>query len=581
MNILNTLIPFLRQFKISIRLLVILLICTLIPSLVIFRIADFYCSNITNKYISDYIDLTDSEIESRINMIANSLGILSLDIIQNKEIPLIINGDYEFSHKQEKLDGVLSTLISDKVFISGISIITVNNEAYFYSCDKNFVLNDYHIINNADDTTSINYIETIKDANNNSHLTFGIQFRNFYTGYHLGTLLIYVNEQVLHDIYGKYVSDQHLIYVLDQNDIIISCSDTSKLGSTFIDIALVKNNTFEFEDKKYITTVRNMTKNIGFSFDGWKILHYASYDTLLDNTNMFTKYMTVIRNTFLLLALIFSLVISRRLTRSISVLQRKMVNIEKERSSPPVHLLKGNDELWELEKIFNDMIGQINSLIEKNNEEKEEKRKLEFKAMQAQINPHFIYNTLDAITWLAKINDKPEIVDLSIALSDFFRISLQNGENFITIKDELAHVKAYILIQQTRFQGKFTVEYDVDEDIMNYKMPKIILQPLVENAIIHGIAPSKNPGLIQIIGYRDGNNIRFEVIDNGVGFVVDNPDNKNNSINGRSGYGTKNIRQRLMLEYGDGYDLKFHSKPDIGTRVEVTIKIQEDKETSV
>ena len=233
------------------------------------------------------------------------------------------------------------------------------------------------------------------------------------------------------------------------------------------------------------------------------------------------------------------------------------------------------DEIWELENSFNKMVVRIQDLIERNNQEKEKQKEMELIALQAQINPHFIYNTLDAIGWMAKLKKETEIERMVMALSTFFRTSLHKGEQYIMVKEEIELVESYVTIEKMRFPEKFDIIYNISDEIRDCLMLKIILQPLVENAIKHGISEKEGKGLITINGYAEDEDLVFEVIDDGVGFDVCTKEFQAayNHIK-RSGYGLRNVDERIKLEYGDDYGLKFESEKGKGTRVYVRLKIK-------
>ena len=222
-----------------------------------------------------------------------------------------------------------------------------------------------------------------------------------------------------------------------------------------------------------------------------------------------------------------------------------------------------------LKKMKNGDLEARNELIERNNIEKEKQRRAELAALQAQINPHFIYNALDAIAWYAKIEKQSYLADMVYELATFFRISLHKGENIIKVSEEISHVESYIAIEQMRFPGVFEVEYKIQEDLLDEKMIKIILQPIVENSIKHGFDNMDSGGKINITGYKNENgDIIFEIEDNGHGMDF-NPLYVEKS---KRGYGIRNVNERIRLEYGEEYGLSYNSIPGEGTIVKVKLK---------
>ena len=216
------------------------------------------------------------------------------------------------------------------------------------------------------------------------------------------------------------------------------------------------------------------------------------------------------------------------------------------------------------------MITHIFELMQKSREDAETQRKLELDALQMQINPHFLYNTLDAVTWMAKIKKEPEIENLAVNLAKFFRLSLHKSDKFITVGEELELTEHYLEIDKIRFPDKVSVKFETDESLVKYKVLKLILQPVVENALKYAFVEGK--GNMTIKTYLSDGDIIFEVTDDGAGFDV--PDDilsgkKNKS--GLGGYGLYNVNERVKLEYGEKYGLEIISHKGSGTKVTVRV----------
>ena len=217
------------------------------------------------------------------------------------------------------------------------------------------------------------------------------------------------------------------------------------------------------------------------------------------------------------------------------------------------------------------MIGQVQRLIEQVSESKLTEKKHEMKALQNQINPHFLYNSLSLINWKAIEVGNKDISNITLALSNFYRTSLNKGKNTLSIADEISNVKSYIEIQLVMHDYEFEVIYDIDDDILDYETLNLILQPIVENAIEHGIDVKEDgeKGIITIRGRKDGDVIHISVEDNGVGMeedkaaVIITRDSK--------GYGIRNVNERIQLYYGEQYCLNVKSKVNEGTCITVCI----------
>ncbi|WP_160692192.1 sensor histidine kinase [Clostridium sp. C2-6-12] len=245
-----------------------------------------------------------------------------------------------------------------------------------------------------------------------------------------------------------------------------------------------------------------------------------------------------------------------------------------------------DDELGELINNYNYMIAKMSVLVDDQYKLGKAVKNAELKALQSQINPHFLYNTLDMINWMAYKNMNSEISSAVKKLAKFYKLSLNKGKDIISINDEINHVSLYTEIQNMRYSNRITLELDVDDFIKNCKIPKITLQPIVENAILHGIlAKGDVEGKIIITGTIDENAIYLRVSDDGIGikeselpFILSAKKVKSNSTSSKgSGYGIRNINERIKLYYGDDFGLSFASTYEKGTTVTIKIPIIEDE----
>lgn len=235
-------------------------------------------------------------------------------------------------------------------------------------------------------------------------------------------------------------------------------------------------------------------------------------------------------------------------------------------------------ELAVLNNSFNRMVEELGKLVEDIRVEQLNLRAAELKLLQEQINPHFLYNTLDTIMWLAESKDTKQVVKMVSSLSDFFRTSLSKGRDFVTVEEEKKHIRSYLEIQQFRYRDILEYEIHFEPEIYQYKMPKLTLQPLVENALYHGIKNKRGLGHILVFGRKEGEELVFLVQDNGIGMTEERIHQVRQLILGdgerdqeSSGFGLFNINERIRLYYGTEYGLKFTSIYQEGTEFEVRI----------
>ena len=237
------------------------------------------------------------------------------------------------------------------------------------------------------------------------------------------------------------------------------------------------------------------------------------------------------------------------------------------------------DEITELGMSFNIMIGKIKELLDSKIKEQENLKKAELRALQAQINPHFLYNTLDTIIWMAESKKTNQVVEIVSALSNFFRISLSKGMDWITIGEEVERIRSYLTIQKMRYQDILDFKIEVEEDIAENTILKLILQPLVENALYHGIKNKRQGGTISVRARRKGEDeVLLEVEDDGIGFTSEKLaqlraelDDDSGDIKLESGFGIGNVNKRIRLYYGKPYGLSVQSEYTTGTCVTLVI----------
>ena len=316
----------------------------------------------------------------------------------------------------------------------------------------------------------------------------------------------------------------------------------------------------------YISTITNT---------GWKVSVFTNNSQIY---SVLYNFIIIVIITILLLSTLYIFivyVIVKQVTYPLYRLQAEMnkvkdLNYDVNRSK----LKKGSKEIIQLDATFNEMMRRIRYLADKLLQEQENQRKSELKALQNQINPHFLYNTLDSIIYMIDKGENQKAEEMIVALSKFFRISISRGKTIIPLKDEVEHVRNYLLIQKIRFGDQFTYSIDVDPSLYQYSCIKLILQPLVENAIEHGLNDNESGGKIEIIGTQNENYIILKIKDNGYGISEDKLEQIYKSFRDDSihqGVGLKNVYQRIKIYYGEEADIKIDSLFDEGTIISIYI----------
>ena len=331
------------------------------------------------------------------------------------------------------------------------------------------------------------------------------------------------------------------------------------LGSRSVNI---NNQSFNL----YISTIADTS---------WKVSVFTNNSQVYNSLNLFialTVATTICLGVIYLIAIYF---VIKQVTNPLYKLQNEMnkikdLNYEAKHSS----LTGGSKEIIQLEATFNDLMKRIRDLAGKLVEERDNQRKSELKALQNQINPHFLYNTLDSIIYMIDKGESQKAEQMIVALSKFFRISISRGKNIIPLKDEIEHVRNYLLIQKIRFGDQFNYTINVSSGLEGYYCMKLILQPIVENAIEHGLNDAQSGGRIDIKAYIDGEFIVLEVTDNGYGISSEKLKEIEKSFQDKNihrGVGLQNVYQRIKIYYGEKGDIKIHSIEDEGTTISILI----------
>nr|WP_238162425.1 sensor histidine kinase [Cohnella sp. AR92] len=315
---------------------------------------------------------------------------------------------------------------------------------------------------------------------------------------------------------------------------------------------------------------------------GWTIVGAAPLKEIVAEAYGIRQliFLSVLLSAVFALTLYFFL--TKRITRPVQILMNKMRKAASGYLDAKVRP-HGDDEIADLGNSFNIMLEKIKSLIDRSRREQERVQMAELRTLQAQINPHFLYNTLDSILWMAEAENKENVIKLVKALSRFFRLSLNKGRDWISIKTELEHAENYLVIQQMRYRDILQYEIDVDPALQVYPIMKMSLQPLVENAIYHGIKNKRGQGMIRIGGYAEGDYMVLTVEDNGIGIAPEKLESLREELEKpadahvmadderEGGFGLLNVQHRIRLYFGAPYGIELDSQYGVGSRVTIRI----------
>lgn len=329
-----------------------------------------------------------------------------------------------------------------------------------------------------------------------------------------------------------------------------------------------------YEENSLIYTIRTRKGS------SWRIVAVSFVDELIEGR---LKDCLILLAGLLLIVLaatiVSSVVLSRYISRPIHSLNKAMGEFEANAEGFSYEPVYGSLEVTSLSNAFGHLVIRIQELMNQVRNEEIVLRKTELRALQAQINPHFLYNTLDSIAWMCEEGRTKDAVEMVNALARLFRISISKGHELIPVEKEVEHAKSYLQIQKFRYKNQFQYSFDVQESCLHYYCNKITLQPIIENAIYHGLNRMIDEGFIEIKIFEDGGDVVFTVEDNGVGMTKEQCESiLHKEVKGQTGgIGIKNVNDRVKIYFGEQYGMKIESELDEGTKVSIRMpKLEED-----
>lgn len=390
-----------------------------------------------------------------------------------------------------------------------------------------------------------------------------------------GILLVDMNFSSIEQMFDKLNENgSGYIYLIDSDGEIIYHPNQKAIYSGLA----TENNVVAagYDDGDYTETFMGskrsvIVKTVGYT--GWKIVSVIPNENLYVNYEELSYITVIIFTITILLILLGNIIISGIVTDPIRRLDDSLKYLEGGSMDEEAIYFGGSHEIRHLSTTIKSMVVKMRKLMDDWLKEQEEKTKSELDALQSQINPHFLYNTLDSVVWMIESERYKEAIAMITSLASLFRISLSKGNTIITIKDEFTHAANYLSIQKVRFKNKFDARFEIDPAIEDCMTIKLIIQPLIENAIYYGVNPMDEDGLITIRGYEKDEDIFIEVIDNGMGMpapVVEKLLTHKKTTNSKgSGIGLWNVNQRIRLYFKGDYGLSIASEPDEGTKVTI------------
>ncbi|CAN7484027.1 sensor histidine kinase [Paenibacillus sp. LjRoot153] len=549
------------------------------------KMSDIIINHVTYSAKQGF-DQTYSFLNYRVQRIAETTNILVSnsaisDILMDNNVTSDINRELqEYANLKKLLRSMQDSLDISRVILYVPSVFIFANET------ENFLplaetkdspcfdrLNDLHAKylwcsapelgkKASHDSSSLYVVRSILDPNNYANP--------------IGQLRVDVQAETIRSMLSKAnVVRNSTTFLVDQNQQIVLSSDPSvttlvNLPDTLDDAV---STTWQTNNNYYL--FRQLPSN-------WGMVTVIPLHEVVQQSHQLRNDLLVILLIVTVIAYLLAYLFSFSVTRRITQLTSRLRDVQKG-NLIALAQTQGRDEIGELIQTYNYMIEQISSMNKEHYRLGQEVKNAELKALQSQINPHFLYNTLDLINWMADSGLNTDIKKVVKALARFYKVSLSSGKDIITLREELQHVSFYVQIQNIRFENKIDFQIDVPEDLLSHPIPKITLQPLVENAILHGIlGRTQREGSISIRAYLEDQTMHLLIKDDGVGMspnlIEDMMAGISRSRIGGSSFGVKNVGERIRHYFGDPAKLTYRSVPGVGTEVEITFPFSVEEE---
>lgn len=605
----GTFLKRLRLNSFGARLLLWILLSTLVLLSGVTGVFYHYTTKQIDMRVGEAAQRNVSQAMDNFTLLAKGYDSLTKSIIGNAEIQRLLSKEetdpnLQFN-KELLMMGALGSILYSYNDVKGIHVITSNGNVYSYettthTLNRGFLKNEWYQELERSDGAMVwgGMLEESLTVRDDAVFTFGRVMTNLFTNRPLGVLLIEADpKSFISSMNNLMIKPDSRSYVYsDANRLLVSSGPENEAAPTLSDLS---RYSFLFEaadnsDSSHLIVTSRDQKL------GWKLLSITPKPVTMVERAEVNRYFIIVTSSLVLLAIILATFLSRSISRPIKTIVQEMKRVERGNLSTNLVATRSYDEFNYLNEHFNRMVTEIHQLVERVKMAAASEKNSEIHALQSQVNPHFLYNTLDMIYWLLdeQGNDKP--ANLVLSLSRMFRYSSDWRSSLVSLKEELDQIKHYLTIIQARSDGRIRVDIHIDEQWLQTLLPKMTLQPLIENAVIHGLTQQEAEGLVQIMTSEKGQKLYIHIRDNGKGMSraklaelqqslslaerlewsqLEEEMRMNNAepqVYGetlRSGTGFLNVHRRLVLEYGIGYGLQMESEENIGTTVTVVLPV--------
>lgn len=577
------------RYRFTILVILVVLIPVILAGVYFYEKIHTNLKNEAKKYLNYFIHQVNSDIESKFGIIDST----SLLFLSDYNISFLLDSEestdiYKHSQNIAKFDEQLKSLLLfnyawDSKLIK--SIIVFKNEHNYYpvlreSYYQKVIQDNLKVFKMVEGRTEKKWI--IPPTSNDPTIYFIRDYNDLNTLKYKGKLILGINQAVISNINKTDLQYENAqVFTFDNTGIIYSNTDMDLLGQNVDPSILnVRNSTgiteITINGKKYFAATKKINKYGLFS-----AVIVPKSDVFMDLNDSIKQYVFIIL-LITMISLFSAIFIYSRMTKPLRKLMEKITQVKNGNFEIKMPVYK-YIELNELSNVFNTMTDEIHKLINEVYEKQLLLKESELESLQSQIKPHFIFNVLETISWQARMSNNEQIYSMVTSLGHLLRtnITFNNCEK-ITIRDELQYIEFYLNLQKVRFEDRMDVQLSIsDDNILDYYLPKLCIQPIVENAVVHGLEEHRGKGIIKIQIWEEQSEIYFCVIDNGVGFcssniTIDKINSVQNRREGHKSIGLYNVNKRIKLLYGDKYGLTIQSQPGVGTKATVCIPI--DKE---
>jgi two-component system sensor histidine kinase YesM len=571
------------DMKIQTKILASFLLLNLIPLAIIGTLTYQKSSSLIQEKTNDYTTDLLTEVSKNIEYKLKEIKRVYYSLFTNQDIRNALKkANQGFSDQVDYIDEVnkimllLEAAIVDSEDVEDIILYSLKKD--IFPSEKVTKLNDLNADAWKDLYANMGNLIWLNANSQQLLITAGSSIFDVDDWNKIGYFVLYLKEQALYSVFEQTkLNSEGEMYIINQQGKIISHSNKSLLNTTpsYPYLSRILAGPAQDHISEVLGGINYIITYRAIGNTGWKIVSVIPDAKYSQTTLILKNWMYVIYITFIVLALALAYLVSNSISKPIRQLSNMMRNIEKDRFD--IHFnYNSRDEIGILSRNFNRMIERINVLIIEVYQEELLKQQSQLKNLMFQINPHFLFNTLETMNWLARMKGVPEVGELSKALGDLMREGIK-GKEFITFDKELDNVNKYVYIQQYRYGDKFAVSIDVDSAALPLLVPRFILQPLVENAIIHGMEMKLDQGQIIIHGFFEGNKLIINVRDNGNGIdpvrlAQIRTSLKKSEDDTSIGIGLLNVHQRIQLYYGSEFGLSIESILGQGTELTLTIK---------